>query len=664
VAATLSIEVPVTGTSLGATIVENEGTLAGTYEGDVICSGDVTMSDDVLVKGNLKVLGSFYNEEGWDLTVRGDAHFTNVYFDRTNTALPQGNFNVDGDMHYAYVEYRQSGGSAAQLRVGGDLIGNQGFSGSPIFANGLDDTQGANILIYGDFSGGPVQIFGGPAVEVGGGTGGNFIVYGDFSSSAFEAYGGDSGVAGLGAGNGGYIEVYGNATCYSNIILDGGESTSTGGGGSGGTLDVHGNLVAQSLDINGGFSDGGAGGSGGTLEVRGNAVITSDLDIFGGSSNTGFGGSGGSVYVDGNLRVGDDFRIRGGSGTAGGGGGFARIEGDFIVEDSFSAYGGEGASGAGGSGATIYVRGDFLSGVDDGSSIDIYGGFGGGGNGGTGGFLDVNGIIRADGDINMSGGDCDSTNEAFYAGAGGVLTCTCLYNPDYTTYVNAGSRSGLTSVLNTGNIRSNGGGISVEGDAVVWALNLDGGVVSTYAPNSPGGHGGILRVEGDLICGQDTSVTGGDAYGNAAGDAGELTVRGTIHAGGVYMNGGSSYAAGDSTPAGTNGKGPDDLVITSGVITTLAAIDGIGPGAANGGTNLLTLRGDCRIATLNVVDKATSYIKGSNTATLRVEDLTDKVTLNNGDNSQTADITTAAANKSSLYMYGADAWYSVAGVAV
>ncbi|NBR00150.1 MAG: hypothetical protein EBT97_06775, partial [Actinobacteria bacterium] len=121
----------------GGSVIPADGEISGTYEGNLVCDGDVTVTGTLEVKGSLLVRGGFYNDGGYEVTIHGDLHAQGIYFDKDDTSTPQQNFSVEGDLIFTYMEFRQCGGSVAQLRVGGDLTGASGFAGSILHGEGV-----------------------------------------------------------------------------------------------------------------------------------------------------------------------------------------------------------------------------------------------------------------------------------------------------------------------------------------------------------------------------------------------------------------------------------------------------------------------------------------------------------------------------------------------
>jgi hypothetical protein len=82
----------------GYTEIAANGNIGGTYEGNVLCLGNVTLNNNLVVKGDLFVIGNFVKPQSsssYDITIYGN--FTVLgYFDyKSSSGTP--NFNINGD---------------------------------------------------------------------------------------------------------------------------------------------------------------------------------------------------------------------------------------------------------------------------------------------------------------------------------------------------------------------------------------------------------------------------------------------------------------------------------------------------------------------------------------------------------------------------------------
>ncbi len=693
----------------GCTVIADGGTLSGDYDCNVVCLGDVSLAGSVEIRSNLFVSGTLTNTAGYDLTVRGDLHGHAIDFTRTDTSLAQGAFQVDGDLFYTILTYPQYAGAPQTLRVGGDLTGILGISGSLILANGNFATSGASILVYGDLMGGEVYVNGASATgSAAAGNGGSVIVYGNATIVTRMEVAGGPGAVGFDAGNGGTIDIYGSLIADDATISGSGGSGSDASAGNGGTLDVHGNLTCRTVEFSGGLctsdSETHRSGSGGVLVVGGFVASSTairligndrygtlsagntltppnggsftcradtsadDLDLRGGDVYTvGFAphdaGSGGSVTVQGNLTLDDDLFIFGGYANVGqaGSGGSITIQGNLTCDD-IDGWGGTGAAGNGGSGASVSVDGHARIG-----DLQLYGGDGNEGNGGFGGSCTVDGLLHIEFSLILNGGGCYAASEIPVAGNGGSLSCGSLVidADEGTVTLNGGDRTGPTTVTNTGAAAANGGSVNVVGSAAIPYMNLNGGVVAPGFPHAPGGNGGSIFVGGTLTVRGDLNLVGGSSTGNSGGNGGTLDVRGLTTALSINASGGNSNLHGTEPTVGTNGAGGNIILISGVSATNIYLNDGAGgnPAVVTAGTSL-ALSNAC---TLEVIDQAArvgSTIRWSTYApcVLKVNSLPTKNTFDDYGGVSTADQTAFIAT--SIYTTDGTNWVRLSGATI
>lgn len=473
----------------GATVIPDEGTISGTYEGNVVCENDVTMTGPVIVNGDLTVPGNLYNPDCYELVVNGTLTVAVLYFVPAIPTTPQSNITVRGDLLYIVIIYPQQGGSAATLFVGGNMTGFNGLSGSPVYASGDDDTNGANVIVYGNLTASyEFHLYGGEANTVVGGNGGNLTVYGDFNFwGIYRAYGGDAG-AGNNAGNGGYVTVWGNLTVGDggNLEINGGSSDGGLDAGYGGTLEVYGNCTMGQGTISsyggGAYSGGRSGGDGGSVYVYGNLVVE-ELSNYGGDSysdgENDKAGQGGEVYVYGDVAGYGYFDLTGGyrNGTLSTGGSAPRPDAGSIycygnlTAYQIDAYGGD-----------VYTTGDVCCAAGEGGTIDVYGN------------------LRCD-YVYAYGGYAD-------------------------TYGNGG----------------NGGNLYIKGDANCYEISTYGG--DAYYGN--GGDGDEVYIDGSAVIGDMSSEGGGSAYGNS-GNGGNVYILGPLYLDDSYNGSGGNCSSTDNS---------------------------------------------------------------------------------------------------------------------
>ena len=704
----------------GGSVIPDGGTSSGTYEGNLVCEGDVTLTGNLTVNGSMIVLGTFTNDGGYGVTVRGDLHAQSINFDHADTSQVQQNFTVDGDLIFTYMAFRQSGGTAAQLRVGGNLIGSAGFSGTILRGEGVDGslgvagTPGLNILVYGDLVVTEVRVYGGSNAAGAAGSGGSVTVWGDcFVAATLDASGGNA--TDGDAGNGGYVDVYGDLGIPDGTVSVRGGGATNGNAGNAGTLDVEANFSGSEISAYGGDCDSDSelhrSGSGGYISVygqvtwcgymtvnggdrngtlsAGNTLATpraGEIDVNGGISagdifakggsveTTNFAphnaGNGGSVDVNGYLSVSDDFEVSGGDADQGNGGngGYVSVRGNAYIDDDFLAHGGNADNGTGGSGGILNFNGNLL--IDE---VRVYGGDGANGSGGNGANLLVKGDLTVNEYYSGSGGQCNSANENHNAGSGSNITVEgnfTYHGDDDDLYLNGGDRYGATTVANLVAVPARGGNLTVGGSFVSRVLvDMQGGSTWTDYPNAAGGRGGNLNVEGSMYVPDNVYLSGGRSVGNTGGKGGDLEVKG--HAGftGLRTYGGDSVESvltGDAGLAGYAGTATFRAGLVTEEIGQVDGTAGVGGTPATNDVNLY-LSGHCTIGTIGMTARANCYVRRDPffdaPAILKVTSMPTKNTLNDTSGTATGDV--SAALDGSLFMTGAGGtWYALAGVLV
>ena len=695
----------------GGTVIPDGGTVTGTYDGNVLCEGAVTVTGNLTVNGSMIVRGDFTNDGGWEVTIRGDLHAQGIYFDKDDTSTPQQDFSVDGDLLLTYMEFRQCDGASALLRVGGDLIGTVGGGGTSIFAQGENDgSPGLNVVVYGTVMVFALDVNGGDGNAVSAGNGGSVTVYGDLVVGGYADLSGGASTD-ADAGFGGTLYVYGDIVAGpATIYLYGGEATN-GNAGNAGTIDCEGDLLVGEVAAYGGdctsdnevhrsgsggniylagslVSDGfinvsggdrfgtlslgatGTSPSAGTIDVKG-SITADDIDLIGGGVSTinfapHFAGDGGYLYVKGVLTIQDDLEVYGGSadvGTAGNGGNLY-AESSVYVDDDFEFQGGNASNGNGGNGGFASVRGNLY--FADGR---LWGGNATNGNGGIGANLYVEGNLYCNQYISAEGGDSNSTNEVYVAGSAGSFNVKCDFHyegDDGELYMVGGSRYGATTVAaNTGITGATGGFITVGGDLIAREnINLIGGSTTTDYPNVKGGNGGGLSVYG-AFTGQNVMLYAGQGTGSDGGAGGTFEGRGFTKFYDLSVAGGPSYdsvVGGDAAAAGSAGN----VSFQSGGVGFFMFMGDGGAGTAATASVRFTFNGLVTLHELDMADRPDSWIVAYNPsipAMLKVNSLPTKQTLNNEVGVETANI--SATLDGSMFITGlSSTWYAVAGVAV
>lgn len=86
----------------GYTEIPDGGNLTGTYNGEVYCAGDVSLSSNTTVKGSLYVVGNIINPSGHNLIVDGDLLVEGSLDFTRSTVAQTGQLAVQGDCHVGY----------------------------------------------------------------------------------------------------------------------------------------------------------------------------------------------------------------------------------------------------------------------------------------------------------------------------------------------------------------------------------------------------------------------------------------------------------------------------------------------------------------------------------------------------------------------------------
>jgi hypothetical protein len=704
----------------GGSVIPDNGNITGVYDGNLVCDGNVNVTGNLEVKGSMLVRGDFVNDGGHQVIIRGDLFAQSILFDHVDTSQPQSNFQVDGDLIFTFMNFRQSGGFQAQLRVGGDLTGSSGFSGTILNGNGVDGslgvqgTDGLNLVVYGDLTVSDVSLYGGDNLAGSAGSGGNVTVYGDCAVTTDLNLSGGNATDGD-AGLGGYLYVYGDVSIPGGTLSVRGGSSSNGNAGNAGTVEIEGNFTGSEISAYGGdcTSDSelhrsGSGGDifvygqvtwsgllnvsggdrygtllmgafntapdAGTIDVNG-GLFASDLYARGGGVFTnGFApheaGNGGYLFVEGTLSVNDDLQFEGGDANQGnaGSGGVIDVEGYATIEDDFNMNGGDSQNGNGGNGGSAYFYSDLI--IDE---CRMYGGNSVNGNGGYGASLFVKGNLTCNEFYSAYGGNCSSIVEFHQAGHGGNINIEgnfTYFGEDDDIYMDGGERTGLTTVSSLGTGQSNGGYINVGGSFICCSsIYLRGGDVYTDYPNAPGGEGGSCTVKGTLVVTDDIFLDGGRSVGNTGGNGGNLDVYGHSKVRSIYSVGGDSVESiltGDASTAGNGGSLTFRAGVTSDTISQIDGIFGLGGSAPSGQVDL-SLGGACIVHQIDMSSRMNCYIRqyqlSSIPVTLKVNSVITKNTLNDSAGTATGDI--SALTDGSLFFTGAGGvWYSVPGVLV
>lgn len=300
----------------GVTIIPDGGTLEGTYQGSVICEGEVTITGGLLVQGSLntKAGNCIINtlSQGNDIIVQGDWISSEVF--SYMGGIISSNIKIYGDWIFSSVNLVRNEGFVYVL---GDLIQDIETygEGSHFYVYTTDGIDGGFIVVGGDLIVQQLQAAGG-AQDLSSGNAGNgssLLVMGNINSETIHLYGGNitndvEGVSLPEAGLGGIIDCKGSISCE-NLDLYGGSCSVIGRGGNGGSILCGGHLISNYINLNGGNSHVGQAGTGGMLEVNGLASVKNTINLAGGESYSmgedpaGSGGSSGSCYFSGGGSV-------------------------------------------------------------------------------------------------------------------------------------------------------------------------------------------------------------------------------------------------------------------------------------------------------------------------------------------------------------------------
>lgn len=720
----------------GGTVIPIGGELSGTYTSSVLCAGSASIVGNLEIQGDLVVLGTLYNDGGYQVDIKGSLHGQDIDFTKSDPNTPQSNFTVGGDFNFTDLVFTQCGGSAATLRIGGSLNGTVDPPGAEINGSAVDETSGLNITVFGDVNVGAINLTGGSSSSATpAGNGGDITVFGDANIFVALSLAGGSNSNGD-AGDGGNISVLGDLSSLyiSTFDLTGGNSTN-GNAGSGGSLGVLGNVgfgPGSDISLNGGDCDSndenhlsGIGGdiliyksltsvvginlsggnrtgnltssgstifrpNGGDLTVLSGATITGITSVGGNVLTTGGyypcnSGFGGNIIVIGDLKsiksavLSYSIDLSGGDNDLGnsGTGGQISVGGDLSCDEDILANGGT-TNGDAGDGGEINTGGYLYCG----GNISLFGGTSSQGNGGNGGSIDASLDVNCL-NIYLFGGNSTSSLDGKSAGNGGYIGCKSL---NTTTYdigsniinyydinVSAGNRSGSTTSSNTGNTVAESGKIIVRSDLFCGEIDGYGSTCLTNYPNSAGGNGASVVVNGNLKCNK-IYLNGGDSAGNYAGDGGQLIVGGLASFYELNAIGGGSLDSVVGPDATTNGNG-GNIEFSSGVCCSIINNnDGTGdPGSTepSGFVNLL-LSGNCSIGTIDSTDRSTNpeyvIIKPSSdekNVILKINSMPNKVKLNNNDGTETGNI--SGDLDDSLFMSNSSlsaSWHKVTGTGI
>jgi len=260
---------------IALTVIPSGGSLAGTYDTDVLCLDTVTITNNTTINGDLihKVSGaSTINvATGKYLVVQGD---------------------LIGDVTLSSIVL--AGGAGSLLLIKGNC-----YIRSIVTNDGVTAGQRAgSVTIYGSlYLSLALTASGNNNAGGNGGLGGSVTIFGTLYTLVGGITISTKGGAGTGnGGNGGSIQLGNNVGNPMIILTDGGDSSSASAGGTAGNLIIYGSANTTTISLFGGDSNGGTAGQGGSATLYGGNHAA--LYSRGGHNAIGFtGGRPGSSFI-------------------------------------------------------------------------------------------------------------------------------------------------------------------------------------------------------------------------------------------------------------------------------------------------------------------------------------------------------------------------------
>jgi len=384
------------------TVLPGGSNLSGTYDGDVLVTGNAVMSSDVEVKGDLFLSnnGNLSYSGGNSFIVHGDV-FTQQEFNLENGGGANPTVEIRGNLTTGPtfgVKYRKVAGLPGIQRtftVLGDIHTDH------FYANGVGSNSGNHIYIRGNITCSAVLTVNEIRTYGANNVAGNVTVKGICSSFSILAYGSDN--AGGNAYNGGTVVLgayYAPPT--GNIFTYGGTSLS-GNGGNGGSVIVFALTNANSINTSGGDGTS-SGGEAERVFIYGDAIVSSIKTNGGSTTSNGNGRNGKDIFIEGDLKliylgVSSLIELKGGTSVntlIAANGGNLTVHGDLkgkaeYIDASAGNY--TRAFGSAGIGGTIIVYG--TTSVELTNIISNGGNGFGGANGGFGGTITLYGHVVA-----------------------------------------------------------------------------------------------------------------------------------------------------------------------------------------------------------------------------------------------------------------------------
>lgn len=635
----------------GVTIIEDGGTIGGTYHTPVLLLGSATITSNVIIEFDLFTTANFCvltNAASHTITIHGNFIAKNSIQIVTSAGVAQGTIDIYGSLECISFECLQKAPGSNTITVYGNMTVL-----SVLSANGSEPgASGATVVVYGNLTSSGVDVFGANSTTTSGGQGGSLSVSGQCRCDTFIADGGDcdstnenhsAGVAG---------SLYSGGDCQSTIVsLIGGDRSgaltaapaSPHPSADGGSVTVVGNFVGGTISIIGGFSSTTgfscqSSGAGGTFDVKGNVTISQMLRANGGDSSIDNAGIGGTVTIGGNVVV---------------------YENDPMSLSGIFVNGGGASSAtalAAGNGGTITIKGNatvILFEFAGGNSF-------GSGSGGNGGTATVSGSVITSYGITGNGGFCTSSDPAAISGAGGTFECSSLMANTALINLSAGPRSGAVDPGGLAPLGV-GGDLRVFGDAHIQDYTSNGAEVTSTGNPHNGTSGGGIQVHGVFTANSIDIKGGSSVSGASGGGGGGFTAYGPCDLDSIDLSGG------DADVGGTRGSGGSGDFYGGCSVRTFTSKDGAGAGTAPVGSMNLRIVGNCIFHTIDMttpVGGRNIHIKGvtNQMTNLRVFSLATKNTLNNW--SGTATVNVSGFTATNIFFTGSSGnWYRIASTA-
>jgi hypothetical protein len=417
------------GSSGPGTIIPNNGSLTGSYTGDVIVTGNGYLTGNVTVNGDLFVENSLFSPSGYSLTVLGDCFITGGFnWNTTPSTTPVGSLTVNGDLISGYlnnpVTIDQTILNTSQVSsASSTTVFTVNASTHPVPGLQAGDTinwiTGPNVsanpfTVMGVAGGNVITLTSPTPFTIGVNNQFHFTSNQGFTATGYPQVGAT--VTWLpGSANAGSTSVIASivnvnrgvllvnpttnpilpADTFSYVQVESGASLMQPSTGSDGTLTVGNNFLTN--DLTGDSLTAGVPGLSGYIggQLLGNTGLNADAIIVSAAgsadSASAAASAGGSWLIQGGIQgLNVSFQLNGGTAGSfaapGGAGGSLSVDGLVIGGFQIIAIGGSSSSSqAGGAGGSVSLN----NGVSGGRLIDVSGGSSSSGTGGSAGILSM-----------------------------------------------------------------------------------------------------------------------------------------------------------------------------------------------------------------------------------------------------------------------------------